>query len=210
MPTSFTLPPAAPAVIVHLFKGVLESDRHERLWQSLLAHQAAVRDYCAVVGLQLVIDEAEGYAYLRQTPHAQDNAPAGEDVADTGDGTPTLPRLIARRPLGYGQSLLCVLLRKRLAEQDAGGGSTRLVLGRNQMVEMIQTFLPTTVNEARRVDQITRHINKLVDYGILRPLKGDGDSFEVRRILKALVDADWLHAIDDKLAAYAAHADTLA
>ena len=30
--------------------------------------QAQVRDYVAVIGLQVVIDEAEGYAFLRQRP----------------------------------------------------------------------------------------------------------------------------------------------
>ena len=47
-------------------KGVVYRDTHERAWRSLLELQPQVRDHVAVLGLQIVIDEAEGYAFLRQ------------------------------------------------------------------------------------------------------------------------------------------------
>ena len=54
-------------LLIHLLKGVLYRDQQEALWQSLLTLQGRVRDYVTVLGLELVLDEAEGYAYLRQT-----------------------------------------------------------------------------------------------------------------------------------------------
>jgi len=42
--------------------------------------------------------------------------------------------------------------------------------------------------------------------GFLRALKGDGERYEVRRVLKAFVDAQWLEQLDTKLAEYRAHA----
>ena len=68
-----------------------------------------------MLGLELVLDEAEGYAFLRSRPESED------------DGNSKLPRLVARRPLSFPVSLLLALLRKKLAEFDAGGGETRLV-----------------------------------------------------------------------------------
>lgn len=146
----------------------------------------------AVIGLDLVLDEAEGYAFLRSK---------SEDDEIEAD---KLPRLVARRPLSFPVSLLLVLLRKKLAEFDASGGDTRLVLSRDEIVDLIRVFLPDTSNEARLVDQIETHINKAVELGFLRRLKAISDpaGFEVRRILKAFVDAQWLADFDAQLAIY--------
>ena len=93
-------------------------------------------------------------------------------------------------------SLLLALLRKKLAEFDASGGETRLVLTRDNIVDLIRLFLPDSSNEAKLVDQIERHLNKVVELGFLRRLKSTTPerqpSFEVRRIIKAFVDAQWL------------------
>ncbi len=188
------IPSQAGPVLIHLFKGVLYRSQQETLWQTLLDFQAMVRDYTAVIGLELILDESEGYAFLRQRE-------------PTPDEQNPLPRLVQRRPLSYALSLLCILLRKRLVEQDAGGGDTRVVLSRAQMVEMLRVYLPDKGSEAKTVDFIRSQINKAVDYGFLRRLKGEEDNYEVQRILKALVDADWLVDFDAKLARYRATVD---
>jgi hypothetical protein len=176
---------------VTLLKGVLYREADERLWSSLLNLQARVRDYMAVLQLDLLLDEAEGYAYLRSRPVNEE------------DGQVKVPRLVARRPLSFPVSLLLALLRKKLAEFDASGG-TRLVLTRDDVVQMLALFLPAGSNESRIVDQIDAHIGKAVDLGFLRPLKASSGagSYEVRRILKAFVDAQWLAEFDSRLAAY--------
>jgi hypothetical protein len=180
-------------VAIHLLKGVIYRDSEEGLWSALLKLQTRVRDYMAVLGLELVFDEAEGYAFLRSR-------------ADDDPEAEKMPRLIARRPLSFPVSLLLVLLRKKLAEFDAVGGDTLLVLTRDEIAELIRVFLLDSSNEARLLDQIETHINKVVELGFLRRLKAGGDSagFEVRRILKAFVDAQWLADFDARLAAYQA------
>jgi hypothetical protein len=102
-------------------------------------------------------------------------------------------------------SLMLALLRKKLAEFDAVNGETRLILGREEIGELVRVFLPDTVNQARWMDRIGGDINKVVEMGFLRPLHGKDDQFEVRRILKAFVDAQWLHEFDRRLAAYREH-----
>jgi hypothetical protein len=122
----------------------------------------------------------------------------------------SIPRLMARRQLSFPVSLLLALLRKKLAEFDASGGETRLILTRDDIVELIRVFLPDSSNEARLVDQVDRHINKVLDLGFLRRLKSTGNMqqphFEVRRIIKAFVDAQWLAELNQKLEQYQAHA----
>ena len=190
-------PPADLSVLlINLFKSVLYRDGDERLWATLLVLQARVRDYVAVLNLDLVLDEAEGYAFLKGRP-----APADDD-----DTAPHLPRLVARRPLAFAVSLLLALLRKKLAEFDAGGGDTRLVLSRDDIMELVRVFLPDGPNEARLVDQLETTINKVAELGFLHKLKPAGGtavgpaSYEVRRILKAFVDAQWLAQFDARLA----------
>lgn len=185
-------------LLINLFKSVLYRDGDERLWATLLALQARVRDYVAVLNLDLVLDEAEGYAFLKGRP-----APADDD-----DTTPHLPRLVARRPLAFAVSLLLALLRKKLAEFDAGGGDTRLVLSREDIMELVRVFLPDGPNEAKLVDQLETTINKVAELGFLHKLKTAGGTavgpatYEVRRILKAFVDAQWLAQFDARLATY--------
>jgi ribosomal protein S1 len=106
-------------------------------------------------------------------------------------------------------SLLCVLLRKKLVEADAGGGEARVVLTRDQIVEMMRVFLPDQSNEAKLVDKIDTYIGKVVELGFLRKHEKENRIFEVRRIIKALVDAEWLAKLDEKLKAYHDHAKTL-
>ncbi len=190
--------PTLPRVLIGLMKGVVYQDADESLWQDLLALQARVRDYVAVLGLELILDEAEGYAFLRTRP--------------TEDGDAELPRLVQRRALSFPVSLLLALLRKKLAEFDASGGDTRLILSRDEIVELIRVFLPSGSNEARLIDQVDTHLNKIVELGFVRRLKGSAGGqeqmIEVRRILKAFVDAQWLAEFDARLASYAGLAGT--
>jgi Domain of unknown function (DUF4194) len=185
---------ALSVVVVSLMKGIADRESDPVLWQSLIGIQARVRDYVACLGLDLVLDEAEGFAYLRQRP------------AEEGAGE--LPRLVPRRQLGYQVSLMLALLRKKLAEFDATSGEARLILGRNDIVEMMRVFLAETANQVRLNDKIGADINRVVDMGFLRRLRGTNDRFEVRRILKAFVDAQWLADFDQRLAAYQSHSSS--
>jgi hypothetical protein len=183
-------PSELSVVVINLLKGPIYRDTHERPWALLLAQRNQVADSVAVLGLQVLVDEAEGYAYLRSRPTDDD---AGE-----------VPRLIARRPLSFHVSIFLALLRKRLAELDASSSDPRLVLSRDQMVEMLRLYLPESTNEARLVDGIGNHINRVVEMGFLRRLRGQDDLFEVRRIIKAYVDGQWLSDFDARLDEYLA------
>jgi len=190
------------SLAVPLLKGVLYREDDAVQWAALLQLQARVRDYVAVLALELVVDEAEGYAFVRAQP--QDD-----------DSVPKLPRLVRRQPLSFQVSLLLALLRKKLAEFDASGGDTRLILTRSAVVELVRVFLPAGSNESRLIDQIDIQLNKVGELGFVRRLKPQEQGasapgaaqepvFEVRRILKAFVDAQWLADFDERLAAYQA------
>ena len=178
------------SVVVPLLKGVLYREDNPGLWDALVHLQASVRDYVAILGLELMLDEAEGYAFLRSRQ------------SEDEDGQSAIPRLVARRQLSYPVSLLLVLLRKKLAEFDAGGGDTRLILSRDEVVELIRIFLPAGSNEVKLIDQVDGTLNKIAELGFIRRLRGQGQMIEVRRIIKAFVDAQWLADFDERLAEY--------
>lgn len=215
--------PELSRLLVMLLKGVLYRDDDERLWASLLRLQARVREHAQVLLLELVLDEAEGHAFLRSASALdEDEAIAIAGAGAGAEGAARLPRLVARRPLSYPVSLLLALLRKRLAEFDAGGGDTRLVLSRDEIGELMRVFLTEGSNEARLRDQLDTTLNKVVELGFLRRLKpaaalsgaaaaasSDASAsasrharYEVRRILKAFVDAQWLADFDARLEVY--------
>jgi hypothetical protein len=180
-----------PLVVTSLMKGVVYRDDQEVAWRHLLALQSQVRDHVEVLGLVVVIDETEGYAFLR-------SAPVDPEVEES-----SALRLVARRPLSFHQSLLLALLRKRLAQFDADASDTRLILTRDQIVEMLTVFMPARTTQTRMVDQIDSHIAKAIDLGFLRRVQGSEGIFEVRRILKAFVDGQWLSEFEERLGQYA-------
>ncbi len=178
-------------VLVHLMRGVVERDGAPQVWLTLIERQSRVRDYVSVIGLELEVDEAEGYAFLRQKP--------------SREGEPELPRLVSRRQLSYSVSLLLALLRKRLAEHDAASSEPRLILSTPEIVDLVRLFQPDTADEARLDDRVGRDIAKVVELGFLKTLKGREGTYEVRRILRSFVDAQWLGALNERLAEYAAY-----
>jgi len=181
-------PDPLSGVLISLMKGVTDRESDPVLWQSMLDVEARVRDYVSIMGLELILDEAEGFAYLRQRPSKDDEN--------------EIPRLVPRRQLGYQVSLLIALLRKKLVEFDASSGDTRLILSSDDIVEMIRVFLPDTSNQVRLLERVDSSISRVVEMGFLRRLRGTEDRYEVRRIMKAFVDAQWLGELEVRLAGY--------
>lgn len=176
-------------IVINLMKGVVYQETDPVLWQQLLQLQTQVVEYVSVLGLSLLVDESEGYAFLQYKE-------------DDGEEEP-LPRLMGRRQLSYPVSLLLALLRHKLAEFDALGDDTRLIMSRDELVDMVSTFLPVGVNEAKFVDKIEAHINKIVELGFVRRLPEN--MIEVKRILKAYINAHWLNEMDQRLKEYKKH-----
>ena len=181
-------PEELPGVVTRLFKGVVYAESDGRIWQALLELVSQVRDYVAVLGLDLVLDEPEGYAFLRSK-----DDPAGN-----------LARLVPRRQLTFNVSLLLALLRGRMLEFDTNSSEVRLIMSEQDIADMVSVFLPESSNEARILDRLSTDIKKVVELGFLRKLRGQPGTYEVTRILKAFVDAQWLEEFDARLADYRA------
>lgn len=84
--------PTLSAVVIPLLKGVVYQENDTLQWSRLVALDAKVRDYVRVLNLELVLDEAEGYAFLRSRD-TDENA--------SGKPAPPAPRLFPRRQLSF-------------------------------------------------------------------------------------------------------------
>jgi hypothetical protein len=157
------------------------------MWEGLRAERDAIAHYFRQIGQELVVDEAEGYAFLRQIE------PEGGDV---------VPRIGRRQSLGYTATLLLVCLREELARFDAGAeDSTRLVLTRQQLRDLVGQFLRESNNQIRDVRAIDTAIRRVEELGFLRAFgPQDAETFEVMRILKARFGPAELEEVKRRLA----------
>lgn len=174
--------------VVHLLRGVLYRTQ-ENAWSLLLQYHHRIKDYLDAIGLDLHINDADGYAFVKQ-----------KEIPD--EFQEFYPRLMQKRPLSYMPTLLCVLLRKRLLESDQAGTETRVIVSIEQIKEMVRVFQSTSTNERKQEDKIESAIKRLVDFGFLIELKNEKEKYEVSRILNAYMDIEKLKEVQAKLANY--------
>lgn len=180
---------AVASTIIQLMRGVVYQESHEMAWEALGRHDGAIRDHFATVGVDVIVDDTEGYAYLKTAPEVADVDP--------------LPRLVQRRTLTHPQSILLVLLRKRFVEFETSESEGKLVLTRDQIVDELRTFVADSSQESRLIDKIDTTIRQVKEMGFLRQIPNTDDRWEVRRILKAYVDAETLGEYAVRLESYA-------
>ncbi len=178
-------------VVIHLLKGILYKEDNARLWESMEHLEGPIRDYLAVLNLDLEVFDSDGFAYLRSR--------------ETTEETETLPRLMTRRALSYPVSLVLALLRRKMTEHDAFSSEARLILEVGDIREMVSAFFPATSNEVKSLRRLDAHLQKIHDLGFIRFLDAKKEKLEVKRILKAYVDAQWLSDFDARLAGYLEH-----
>lgn len=172
-------------VLIALLKGIVYSHQEE-VWNALILpeNERDVRNYFADIHLDVIIDKSEGYAYLKQ----QQSESSSEE---TDDSKPEdAPKLIRKRQLTFHVSLLCILLRKYLIENDQEGESTKAILSREEIENQMKLYLKESSNEAVIHKQIDNAIRKVEDEGFLRRMKTEQEQYEVNRIIKAFVNAD--------------------
>jgi len=179
----------ARVAITLLLKGLFYKSDNVKAWDELIeSSHGAIVDYFEVIGLEVVCDESEGYAYLQNKVYEDD--------------MPRPPRLIRSRELSYKVSLLCVLLRKKVADFDMQNEDTKAIITDEDIKEQILLFLPDKTNEVKTLKEIDTSIKKVVELGFLRKLKNQEHTYEIKRSIKAFVDAQWLSDFAVRLDAY--------
>ena len=161
-------------------------------WKDLLSWQTELSKYLQQVGLQLVISEADGFARIVQP-----------ETDETMTAKP-LPRLMRKTRLTYEATLLCIVLREALDEFDIKGNGTKLFLTQREIKEHLAIFFKERHNKSKLLKDLNKPINSLLNIGVLRATREDAankelNQYEVKRIIKALVNNEKLEEIKSKL-----------
>ncbi len=173
---------------VSLLQGVIERE-DDRVWDLLLSNSTQVEQYLARLGLQLVIDEAEGLAFVRQFPEEE-----------LPDGYESIPKLFRASRLSFGQTVLAVLLREALRRfEEAQTFDARCVVEESDLLELWKSYFPDQKDEVRLQRDLRATLNKLEELGFVRRFGQESGNWEVRRVLKARLTADILEHLHEKL-----------
>jgi hypothetical protein len=171
--------------LAQLFVGPVYNE-DTRLWETVRAERDYIARYFRHIGQDLIIDEAEGYAFIRQIER---------------DGEDRVPRIGRRQALGYTATILLVCLREELASFDAApGDSTRLVFTRQQLRALVLQFVRESNNQIRDTRVVDTAIRRVEELGFLRTIgTAESDTLEVMRILKARFGPSELESVKERL-----------
>ena len=147
--------PICPRCSSPLLKGVIYRDDDAAHWSALLQLQARVRDHVAVLGLELMLDEAEGYAFLRSRPEPEDDRRA---QAAAPGGTPAA--VLPGEPAAGAAAQEAGRVRRRWRRHAPDP------VARARSSSWCACSCPTGSNEARLIDQVDTHLNKVVELGL--------------------------------------------
>ncbi len=173
---------------VHLLQGVVYQD-DESTWAIVLNNESDLSDYFCEIGLTLIIDRAEGIAYLRQF--------ADDELTD---GYERLPRMFKRSQLSYEATLLCVLLRdeyRKFEEEDVD--NERCVVEVETLFDIWKPFFSSNSDEVNLRKKLETTLRQLEKLKFVSKLKSDAESWEVRKLLKARIPIDELERLRERL-----------
>ena len=179
----------AKIAIILLLKGLFYKKDNEKAFYELIENSyGTIVEYFENMGLEVILDENDGYAYLQNIEYEKE-----DDV---------LPKLIQNRELSYKVSLLCVLLRKKIADFEMQNENERAIISKEDIVSMLFLFLDIKFNEVKIKKDIDTTIKKLEELGFLKKLKLSNDTYEIKNSIKAFINASWLDSFDKKLQEY--------
>lgn len=177
-------------VVRKLFQSVIYDD--DKYWSELSKSEIEIplRKYLEAIGLELIFDKQEGYAFLKEM--------------DFEDAEISLPRLNRRIALSYPVTLICFLLRDWIDEHDnANFDSKRLFVTHQEIKDGVDLFYKNLPNKVKHFANIDTNIKNVTELGFLRlNQKGnsiDENQYEVKRIIKARIDIEKLREIKTKL-----------
>ena len=169
---------------VRLLQGAVYAD-DSKTWDLLMANRTRLETYFGRVGLLMVVDEPEGFAYLRQI-----------EEEELPDGYENMPKLIRRSRLGYDVTLFCVLLRdelRRFEEQNVD--SERCVVDLADLQARMMELLPDKEDEVRVRRKFEHLLLRAQELGFLRKLNTQPVAYEIRPIIKARITAELLEEL---------------
>jgi hypothetical protein len=180
-------------VFIKLLKGPVEY-LEKTAWEQLLQYQTELTKFLQQMGLILVLEKEDGYAWLEQAKLDEEDNVVG---------------WVRRIQLGYEESILLVLLRDMMAEFEVGEASTReLIKKRREIKEYAELFFKENPSRVKFIRDLDRLIDRVEELDFLEKVETsdlpDEQKFRVKKIIKARVDNELLENFKQQLIEHAA------
>lgn len=191
MPDKHTILPYTP-VLIKLLKGPVEY-LEKGAWEQLLQYQVELTRFLQQLGLVLVLEKDDGYAYLEQMRLDEEENVAG---------------WVRRVQLGYEESILLVLLREMMAEFEVGeAGARELIKKRREIKEYAELFFSENPSRVKFIRDLDRLIDRVEELDFIEKIEqadlSDEEKFRIKKIIKARVDYEILENFKNQLTQYA-------
>jgi hypothetical protein len=179
------------AVVVKLLKGPLEYV-DKGIWEKLLQHKVELTGFLQQLGLHLVLDEQDGFAFVKHALSEDDEAYVS---------------WVQRRSYTYEESIMLVLLREMMAEFEVSEATTReLIKKRREIKEYAELHFKEGASRIKFLKEIDRLIDKMEENDFLHKIENhevaDEQRFRIRKIIKAKVDSEVLDNFHQQLTAH--------
>jgi uncharacterized protein DUF4194 len=169
------------SVLIKLLKGPIEYVE-KSAWEKLIQYKVELTTFLQQLGLTLVLDEQDGYAYVKHLQTDEEENPV---------------TWIQRRSLTYEESVMLVLLREMMAEFEVGEATNReLIKKRREIKEYAELFFKENASRVKFLKEIDRLIDKAEENGFLDKTEhhdlADEQKFRIKKIIKAKVSSEEL------------------
>jgi hypothetical protein len=180
-------------IFVKLLRGPVEYLERSS-WEKLLQYEVELTGFVHQLGLSLIIDKEDGYAYLRQM------------IAE-GEEDP-LVNWSQRRAFSYDESILLILLRDMMAEFEVGEVTSReLIKKRREIKEYAGLFFKENASRVKFIKEIDRLIDRAVENEFLEIMEAgdvpDEQRLRIKKLIKAKVDSEVLEQFKQQLTEHA-------
>lgn len=177
-------------LIVALLKGIVE-DSNKSKWEDILFYKNEIRAYVGQIGLDLVLKEDDGYAFLRQI--------------ELNDGSTI--GIMSRRKMSFGASVILVILRQILEdfEKDIDSFNTsEKYISEDKLKEEIEDFLPKDYDLVKFYSTLKGDIQRIFELGFLKKTTADNGEtiYIIHKIIKEKVTIDVLLQFKQNLENY--------
>ncbi|MFL9485492.1 DUF4194 domain-containing protein [Chitinophagaceae bacterium LWZ2-11] len=181
------------SVFIKLLKGPVEY-LEKSAWEKLMNYKTELTKFVGQLGLTLVLDEEDGFAYLKHAVSEEDDEAAVS--------------WIQRRAFTYDESVLLVLLREMMAEFEVGEATTReLTKKRREIKEYAELFFKENASRVKFMKELDRLIDKAEENGFLDKIENndiqDEQKYRIKKIIKHKVDSEVLDQFNRQLSQHA-------
>lgn len=173
--------------IVKLLKGTI--NKNDIVWNDILNYQNEIQEYISKIGLELIVKEGDGFAFLKQFEIDNDNNTIG---------------IASRRQVGFETSIVLVILRQIIEEFESDPTDFTVAekyITESELKEQIAFFLPEKFNKVKFLTDLKKYIDSVEKLGYLKEAGTslNEKKYKIHKIIKEKITLDILNEFKENL-----------